>query len=78
MATGTATVTAKYGPARQATAQVISGIQSFTVSLAKNTIYFNLIDDDPSTPAREFELGNTMTFTAVVTNGSWVITIVVS
>lgn len=78
MATGTATVTAPYGPGRQATAQVISGIQTFTVNMAKNMLYFYLIDDDPTTPMREFALGNTMTFTAVIANGVWTITVVVS
>jgi len=78
MATGSATVTATYGPGKTATAQVISGIQSFTVSLAKNMLYFNLIDDDPSTPMREFALSNSMTFVATVSAGVWTITVVVS
>jgi hypothetical protein len=78
MASGSATVTATYGPGKTATAQVISGIQTFTVNLAKNMIYFYLVDDDPTTPMREFALGNTMTFVATVSAGVWTITIVVS
>lgn len=78
MPTGTATVTATTGPGRAVTAQVIQNIQSFTVSIQKAMLYFNLIDDDPTTPAREFALGPTMTFVATVSGGAWTITVVVS
>lgn len=78
MGYGNATVTATTGPGRAVTAQVLNNVQSFYVDMVKNMLFFQMQDDDPSTPSREFALSNTMTFTATISGGVWTITVVVS
>jgi hypothetical protein len=73
--TGAATVSATYGPGRVATTQLITNIQAFFVNINKRMIFFYLINDDPTGPAREFALTDTVTFTATIANGSWTITV---
>lgn len=75
MPTGSATVTATTGPGRAVTAQVISNIKAFFVNIEKRMIFFYLINDDPTGPAREFALTDTVTFTATIATGSWTITV---
>lgn len=76
--TGTATVTATTGPGRTVTSKVIQNIQSFFVNINKRMIYFYVQGDDPSSPAREFALTATVTFTATIANGLWTITVAAS
>lgn len=78
MPTGNVTITATTGPGRAVTAQQLLNVQSFTYNMVKNMIYFNMISDDPTTPAREFALTNTTTFVATLSGGVWTITIVAS
>lgn len=78
MPTGNVTITATTGPGRAVTAQQLLNVQSFTYNMVKNMIYFNMLSDDPTTPAREFALTNTTTFVATLSGGVWTITIVAS
>lgn len=78
MPSGNVTITATTGPGRAVTAQQLLNVQSFTFNMAKNMIYFNMLSDDPTTPAREFALTNSTTFVATLSGGVWTITIVAS
>lgn len=78
MPTGNVTITATTGPGRAVTAQQLIGVQTFVFNMAKNMIYFNLLSDDPTTPAREYALTNSTTFVATLSAGVWTITIVAS
>lgn len=75
MPTGSATVSATFGPGRVATSQLIQNIQAFFVNINKRVIYFYLVNDDQTGPMREFALTDTVTFTATIANGAWTITV---
>lgn len=76
MASGNATVTAKYGPGQQATAKVFLNVKAFFVNMEKNMLYLYMQNDDPTGPMREFALADTMTMTTVIAAGVWTITVV--
>lgn len=78
MASGSATVTATTGPGRTVTSQVIAGVKSFYVDIEKQMIFFHRDNDDPTSPMRQFALGNTVTFTATISGGNWTIVCTVS
>jgi hypothetical protein len=78
MPTGTATVTASTGPGRAVTAKVISNVKSFFVDIERQMLFFYLINSDPTSPALEYALSNTVTFTATISGGTWTITVVVA
>jgi hypothetical protein len=73
--TGTATVTAKYGPAVQATAVVITGIQGFYVDIARKVLAFHTENSDPTSPQREFDLNAVATFTVVISGVNYTLTV---
>lgn len=69
-----ATVTAKAGPAKQATAIVITGLRCFTIDVKKEVIQF--FTSEPGTgPTQEFDLHGVTTVTDTVTAGNHVIVI---
>jgi hypothetical protein len=75
-ASGTATVTAKAGPNETVTAQVFSGISSFTVDIARQVL--QLFAGPPtSAPVKEFDIAAVTTFTATLAAaaGNWTITV---
>lgn len=74
MPTGSATVTAKTGPAVQATATVLSGVTSFTVDIKRQVIQFYQ-GNELTGPAKEFDLTGvtTLTDTIASTNHTLVI-----
>lgn len=75
MALANFTVTAKAGPAIQATAISISGVQSYFVDARKLVLQLYNTSDQTG-PAREFDLTGVTTFTTSISGG--VFTIVIS
>jgi len=77
MSSGTATVTADYGPGLTATAKVISGIKTFVVDIEKQVLSFRLSNDDVTSPQLEYDLSGVTTFTATLSGaaGNWTITV---
>jgi len=71
----TATVTAKFGPDRQATAAVLTNINGMLVQPDRKVIQFYANTDEPGVPVREFDLTGVATFTVVITGNNWVVTI---
>ena len=69
---GTATVTAKYGPGLQATADVIENITAFEVQIARSVLVINAGAD---TPRAEYDLVGVTTFTVVVAGVNYTLTI---
>lgn len=74
MATGSATVTAKTGPAKQATAIVLAGVTSFTIDIKRQVIQIYQ-GNELTGPAKEFDLTGvtTITDTIAATNHAVVI-----
>ena len=74
MPSGTATVTAKTGPAVQATAVVLSGITSYSVDIRRSVLMFYQ-GDELTGRAREYDLTGVTTFTTVISGGNFTITV---
>jgi len=75
MPSGSATVTAKYGPGFQATAKVISGIKSFSVDIERSVLMFHLVNSDMTSPPLEYDLVGVTTFTVVIAATNFTITV---
>ncbi len=74
MPTGTATVTAKSGPAVQSTAIALTGVSSFSVDLLRKTI--QLYQGAQLTgPCKEFDLTGVTTFTVTTPDTAPALTI---
>lgn len=73
--TGTATVTAKYGPGKQATAKVISNIKSVVIDIERSVLSFHNQQSDPSSPAQEFDLVGVTTFTVTISGVNFTFTV---
>ena len=71
----TATVTAKYGPDRQATATALTNINGMLVQPDRKVIQFYANTDEPGVPVREFDLTGVATFTVVITGNNWAVTV---
>jgi hypothetical protein len=67
MPTGSATVTAKTGPAVQATATVLAGVTSFTIDIRRQVIQFYQ-GDELTGRAREFDLTGVTTITDTISS----------
>lgn len=70
-----ATVTAKYGPALQATSKVITGIKSYYVDVEKQSICFHVDNGDQTASQVEFDLTGVTTFTVTISSGNQAIVI---
>lgn len=68
------TVTAKTGPDRQVTAQVLLNVLRLDLQLADRRIQIHT-ENIAGNQIKEFELGLAATITAVNTSGNWAITI---
>jgi len=66
MATGSATVTAKTGPAKQVTATVLAGVTSFTIDIKRQVIQIYQ-GNELTGPAKEFDLTGVTTLTDTIT-----------
>ncbi len=75
MPTGVATVTAKSGPAVQATAMSITGIQGVYLDLERNMLAFHTVNSDPTSPQKEFELQGVTTFTVTISGVTYTFTV---
>lgn len=71
MATASATVTAKTGPAVQNTAIPISDVASINIDVARQVVTFNLV----SGRIREYDLTGVTTLTDTITSGNHVIVV---
>ena len=71
----TATVTAKTGPATQATAMVISGMNGMLVEPDRKVVQFYANTDEPGGAVKEFDLTGVTTFTVVISGNNWAVTI---
>ena len=69
-----ATVTAKAGPAIQATAIVLSGYVRMEVNPDRKIVQF-FSGDDRNAPAREFDLTGVTTFTVSISGSTYTVTI---
>jgi hypothetical protein len=65
MPTASATVTAKSGPAVQSTAQVLSGITSFSIDVKRQVIQFYQ-GNELTGPAKEYDLTGVTTITDTI------------
>lgn len=65
MPTASATVTAKTGPAVQATATVLAGITSFTIDVKRQLLQFYQ-GNELTGPAKEFDLTGVTTITDTI------------
>jgi hypothetical protein len=74
MPIGTATVTAKSGPALQATATVVSGVTSFSVDIKRQVLQLYQ-GNELTGPAREFDLTGVTTFTVAIASTNYTLTI---
>lgn len=72
----TATVTAKFGPDRQATAAVLTNINGMLVQPDRKVVQFYANNDEPGNiPVREFDLTGVATFTVVISGNNWTVTV---
>lgn len=71
----TATVTAKTGPERQATAMVISNMNGMMVEPDRKVVRFYANTDEPGAAVKEFDLTGVTTFTVVISGNNWTVTI---
>lgn len=74
MPSGTATVTAKTGPAVQNTAIVLSSITSFSVDIKRQVLQFYQ-GNELTGPAKEYDLTGVTTFTVSISGGNFTITV---
>lgn len=65
MPTGRATVTAKTGPAKQATSLALAGVTSFTVDIKRQLIQFYQ-GSELTGPTKEFDLTGVTTLTDTI------------
>lgn len=68
MPTGTATVTAKTGPAVQATALPLTGVTQILYDLDHNVLY---VTQGGQRPIKEFELTGVTTASITITGGNF-------
>lgn len=73
--TGTATITAKYGPGKQATAKVHTGIQGVYLDLARSILALHMQNSDPTSPQLEYDLVGIITFTVTIANTNYTFTV---
>jgi hypothetical protein len=73
--TFSATVTAKTGPARQATTLALSGLTSISVDVVREVISLFAGGEVNKAPYKEFDLNGVTTITDTITNGVHVIVI---
>ena len=72
----TATVTAKTGPERQATAMVISNMTGMAVLPDRKVLTLYANGDEPgNVPAKEFDLTGVTTFTVAISGNNWTLTV---
>lgn len=69
MPTGSATVTMKTGPAQQVTAQVLPGITSIVIDIARQTVELRQ-GDQVSGPSKQFDLNGVTTLTDTISGGN--------
>lgn len=74
MPTMSATVTAKSGPAKQTTAEVISGITSLVIDVKRQVIQIYQ-GNELTGPAKEFDLTGVTTITDTITTTNHVVVI---
>ena len=74
MPTCQATVTAKSGPAQQATATVITGITSFSVDVKRQVLMFYQ-GNELTGPEREYDLTGVTTFTIAIAATNFTLTV---
>ena len=67
MATGAATVTAKTGPAKQATTLALAGVTSVSIDIKRQVIQFYQ-GNELTGPAKEFDLTGVTTITDTITS----------
>lgn len=67
MPTGAATVTAKTGPAKQATSLSLTGVTSFTIDIKRQVVQFYQ-GNELTGPAKEFDLTGVTTITDTITS----------
>jgi len=66
MPTGTATVTAKTGPAKQRTASVVSGLTSITIDIKRQVVQLYQ-GNELTGPTQELDLTGVTTITDTIT-----------
>lgn len=66
MPIGSATITAKTGPAKQRTASVVAGVTSIVIDIKRQVIQF-YVGTELSGPAQELDLTGVTTITDTIT-----------
>jgi hypothetical protein len=74
MPIGSATVTAKTGPAKQATSMALAGVTSVTIDIKRQVIQFYQ-GNELTGPAMEFDLTGVTTITDTITTTNHAIVI---
>lgn len=69
MATFSATVTAKTGPAKQVTAVSITGLKSISIDIQREVIQLFTTAAGDNAPAKEFDLYGVTTITDTIAGG---------
>jgi hypothetical protein len=67
MPTGAATVTAKTGPAKQATTLALAGVTSFVIDIKRQVVQIYQ-GNELTGPAKEFDLTGVTTITDTITS----------
>lgn len=72
---GTATVTAYYGPGISASSAVFTGIKGFYVDIVRKVLAFHKNNSDPTSPQQEFDLAGVTTFTVSISGVNYTLTV---